>query len=128
MKENSKFKQKRYCKVCKKSLRKYGKTASGSQRWQCIFCNKTTHISRQDSVKYKELKMFVCWLLDKKAASQNCSFSRMTFYRKTKWCWELKPRPILSSKCHKVVFVDAIYIKRNHVCIVLRNPTLTLTF
>jgi hypothetical protein len=126
VKNNSKFKQKRYCKVCKNSLRKYGKNKSGTQRWQCLNCKKILTKNRNDICKQSELFSFVNWILDKQTVSQNTNSSRSTFYRKTHWCWDVTPVATLSQVSHKVVFVDAVYIKRNHVCIVLRNEEYVL--
>jgi transposase-like protein len=73
-------------------MAKAGKNSAGKQRYKCHFCKARQVIKKAKSVKKNELKLFVKWITDSTKAFDKIKLSRMTFYRKIKWCWDIAPQ------------------------------------
>jgi len=86
----------------------------------------TKIISRSNLVKFNELKLFVNWLLDKQTIAQNTRITRQAFWKKIKWCWDIIPIPQTNERRQKALLVDAVYIKKQNVCIVLRDENFVI--
>jgi hypothetical protein len=99
-------------------MRRYGKTAAGSQRWQCKSCKATeTH---QINNNAKLLKMFLDWLLSGNLQSAMPGGGR-TFRRKTSKFWQLWPMPPIIDEIYHVVHVDGKYLGRKAVVLIASN-------
>lgn len=118
----------RYCKFCKNKLVKNGKMPSGKQRWFCIKCNKSSTVKRTVKTKYKQLKWFTDWILNKSTIKQISLKKIRTFYNNIKWCWNIKPEIKHENKHCKVIIVDAIYIKRNNCLLIVRNEKYVISY
>jgi hypothetical protein len=112
---------KRYCKTCGSKLVKNGWNKQRKQRWKCKICGTQKIVKKGFKTPVDDLEMFVKWLLDKPTIAQSTGISRQAFWKKTAWCWGVQPVIIPPTKPSKILFIDAVYIKRNVCCIVIRN-------
>jgi len=124
MKKNYKFN----CRVCGNPMVKAGKNGTGKQRYKCNICNTRTVINKEEKTKRNELKLFIKWLIDSTKISDKVDMSRSTFYRKTSWCWRIKPKIKSDEISSDFIFVDATYIHRNLCLLIVRDSQFVLGF
>lgn len=106
---------KKICPSCGGSMKRNGKTSSGSQRWRCKSCGaSSTH--RIDSTA-KELTSFLRWLFSKDRQLDMPGYGR-TFRRRALKFWKLWPLPETVDEIHRVIYVDGIYLSRNLVILI----------
>jgi hypothetical protein len=124
----SKNKYKNHCKICGNNLQKRGKTASGTQRYFCVNCNKSSIVEKENNTKRNELKMFVNWLLDKPTKSQSSNICRRTFNNKTKWCWDITPKIKYENIESEFLISDTTYLTKDVGLMVVRNGNYVLNY
>lgn len=108
------------CPLCGGKTKRFGKTAAGAQRWQCLEC-KATFTHKIDNTA-KLLKEFLIWLLSRRRQNDMPGGGR-TFRRKTSMFWEIWPLPPLVDEIHRVIYVDGIYLARNVVVLIACSDT-----
>lgn len=64
------------CPTCQKSMRRWGKTNNGKQRWRCPTCQTSAIRKRKDNRDRKRLSLFLSWLTSKETASQAAKRTR----------------------------------------------------
>jgi transposase-like protein len=116
------------CLNCSNKLRKNGKHKNGKQRWQCVTCKKSIIKKRDDKLRLSELKAFVNWILKKQTISESICKSRSTAWRKTSWCWDIKPSIDQIKYNPSSIIVDAVYIGRNTCCLIARTKEFVIDY
>ena len=116
------------CKICGNKLVKNGKTSKGKQRYKCKNCNTSKIKNNGIKQRQNELKMFIKYVTDSTKKKHKTDKSRMTFYRKTNWCWEIKPTLKPPKNSSKYVFIDATYIGRDVCFLIVKNSDFVLNF
>jgi hypothetical protein len=111
------------CPVCGGKMIRYGKTAAGSQRWQCTSCHAAN--THKISSEAKLLQTFLDWLLSKKLQAQMPGDGR-TFRRNTARFWEVWPLPPLVEERHHVIYVDGLHLGRKAVILIARSNAYVL--
>ena len=103
------------CPVCGGNMKRHGKTAANSQRWQCMSC-KATKTRKIDS-SAKKLDTFLRWLLSAKTQVEMPGQGR-SFRRAAERFWEIWPIAPVCDEIFHVVFVDGIWLGRNVVVLI----------
>lgn len=103
------------CPVCGAHCTKYGKAASGSQRWRCSNCALTFTAKLNHSPK--QLQAFLNWLFSRQTQKDMPGGGR-SFRRKTAQFWAIWPLPPLVEDQRDVLYVDGIYLGRK-VCVLI---------
>lgn len=96
-------------------MKRHGKTAANSQRWQCMSC-KATKTRKIDS-SAKKLDTFLRWLLSAKTQAEMPGQGR-SFRRAAERLWEIRPIAPACDEIHRVVFVDGIWLGRKAVVLI----------
>jgi hypothetical protein len=107
---------------------KAGKNGTGKQRYKCNNCGTRTVMKNEDKTRQNGLKLFVKWLIDSTKVIDKVDMSRSTFYRKTKWCWDVIPKIKSEGIPSDFIFVDATYINKNLCLLIVRNERHVLGF
>jgi hypothetical protein len=108
------------CPYCGCAVKKFGKTAAGSQRWCCKNC-KATFTHHIDNTA-KLLTSFLKWLLSGKRQCDMPGGGR-TFRRKMAAFWRIWPLASKTGEIYRVVFVDGIYLARSVVILIACTET-----
>jgi hypothetical protein len=104
------------------------KNSTGRQRYKCPVCKARQEVKKTKSAKKNELKLFVKCITDSTKAFDRIKLSRMTFYRKIKWCWNIVPQILPAANASRYVFADATYINRNLCLLIVRDAQYVLNF
>lgn len=100
-------------------MTRYGRSASGAQRWRCSPCN-ISQVSRINS-KAKHLDEFLAWLLSRRRQMDMPGRGR-SFRRRCETLWQLCPFSPIIDEVHEVIFVDGIHLGRNAVVLIAQRP------
>lgn len=113
---------KRYCQPCGNKLQKngYNITKHGKKtKWRCPECHTTRQKFRLDIHQKHTLKSFVNYLIGTTSAKELYG-SITTFHRQSKWCWNIKPRPLITGEIYDYLIIDAKPLKGS-TCAIVRN-------
>jgi hypothetical protein len=109
-------------------MAKAGKNSAGRQRYKCPVCKARQVVKKTKSTKKNELKLFLKWITDSTKAFDRIKLSRMTFYRKTNWRWNIAPQIQPAANASKYVFADATYVNRNSCLLIVLDAQYALNF
>jgi hypothetical protein len=90
-------------------MKKNGTTSAGRTRWRCRDCGASTTRERPDTARRNELAGFVGWLVGKDSEEERGP-SRWTFWRRTAWCWSLRPEIPVTGEVYDEVQIDGLYV------------------
>ncbi|NLS10880.1 IS1249 family transposase [Nesterenkonia sp. MY13] len=115
------------CDLCGGRLKKFGRTAAGTQRLRCTDCGATSSIKRRrgDVARRHELEAFLTWLTGKhtqEEAAKKAGISGRSFRRRTAWCWNIRPRIPVTGEIYDQIQLDGIYIG-SWCCLIAISPT-----
>lgn len=108
---------KRHCQECQKPLQRWGKTATGKQRYRCQNCLTSTVRPRKDTGRRNRLSVFVRWLTGTTSLGEiasHASRQSRTLHRQLAAFWGQEPRPVLPSEC-QVLVLDATSVVKHLV-------------
>lgn len=103
------------CDLCPGVLKKFGKSASGAQRFRCTRCGATSskRARREDVARRHELTAFLEWLTGKRTqteAGKKAGISARSFRRKISWCWNSVPEISITGEIYTQIQLDGIYL------------------
>jgi len=91
-------------------LVKNGVTAAGKQRWLCSQCKVSSVRKRPDVERAACLDEFVRWLLGNATQREIGGGSGRSFRDRHAWCWNVKPKVIITGEIYDEVQVDGTYL------------------
>ena len=115
----------RYCPACGTKLHKRGRTAAGTQRWECTSCSASHTRPRADVLRGNQLNGFVSHLLGTRSQatmSKPRTYTNRTWRTNTAWCWNIVPRPERTGEIYSTVLIDGTLVG-GLVCLVARTPS-----
>ncbi|WP_449405306.1 transposase-like zinc-binding domain-containing protein [Leucobacter celer] len=99
-----------HCLLCATKLVKNGRTAAGTQRWQCPHCKASSVRKRNDVTRKHQLDKFLTWLLGKHSQAETDGLTGRSLRDQTGWCWNITPRLPTVTIPPKYVLIDGTYI------------------
>lgn len=119
MNKPAKRSYKYHCKTCNNKLQRWGETAAGKQRWQCVVCAHGATKPRLDLSRGFVFERFIAWLLGK-ASQDELDGSGRTFRDQTSWCWNVSVPSVLTGEIHHAIIVDGVRVG-GQVCLIART-------
>lgn len=104
-------------------MQKYGKTATGTQRWMCTFCKSSGIKKRLDTRARHLMRWFVRWITGTATLSEIAIRHRHTrrqMVRLFGQMWKIPaPQPPHSASPHSVLIVDGVYLSGRHNAVLI---------
>lgn len=107
-------------------MQKWGKTAAGTQRWQCVYCNETHGLGHDTQKRSQLLDRFVTWLLGKQSQIE-LKIPARTWRYKIRWCWEVIPRFGVIRSAPEIIILDGIKIG-SLICLIAKTPEFVIAW
>lgn len=99
-------------------MQKYGRAASGRQRWRCRACKLSMVAGNGGARRVRELESFVSWLRSGRT-QEECG--GRGFRKRVAWCWQVEPLMELPATRRHVLMADGTYISHGHCLLVLMD-------
>jgi hypothetical protein len=91
------------------------------QRYRCPNCDDTQVKKRSDLTQAQQLEHFVGWLLGKNSQAEfDTTITDRTWRNRTKWCWEIIPKPMELMETPEIILLDGIRIGV-YVCLIAKT-------
>jgi len=107
-------------------MQRWGKTASGKQRFRCPECKRSSIHSRRDNITRSNCRWFVDWLTGSNRLENVAGSAGITvqgLLKRFKPFWQHSPQPCMPSSSPRVLVVDGITIvKRAAVALIACDP------
>lgn len=106
---------KRHCQQCQKPLQRWGKTATGKQRYRCQNCSTSTVRPRKDTGRRNRLSAFVHWLTGNQTLeflAHEQGVTVQTLLNRFSLYWQQEPKPLLPAQC-QVLVLDATSVVKH---------------
>lgn len=115
----------RRCKKCRKPMRRWGKTTTGKQRWQCEKCASTGTRTRRDVAHDRKHRLFLSWCCGKMTvadAAKSAGVTRQTAWRWFTPFWKSPPQAKESIRCRVLVTDGVSVVKHELVALLAGDP------